>query len=1298
MKFKKGEKAPEALLRRPPPDEEATHTDASPVTTESASRMFRQKKPVKAVKIVSKVKVSPPKISKDIISSPPESLEVKNPVKKIKQAVPASASAFASASAEAEAEAKAEAKELLETIKEDGSSELLDTLASMEPASASASADAEQGQEQEDLEKMLEGLEKKPEVSAFAEAEEAEEAEAAPLEKLIHEEQEKDPYTSEVPDVYVPQTRRGFSEFIKTTYKSFVLPEGPLMLSKDSKYYPYQMFVREYMRQESPYRGILVYHGLGSGKTCTSIAAAEALFLSAHKKIIVMTPFSLRKNFLGEISFCGFRQYQLKNFWVPLEKSNETILFATQVLGVSIGVLRKSTSIWIPDLSKSPDASNFASLEDSEKREIRDQIRSVVEWDPVKNPTGRFRFINYNGISAKKLQALACNTKERFFDDAVIVIDEIHNVIRNIHGGNIEAYLTKSEGMKVFKRKVPYEEVTVNRWNPTLCGSTERSALIDTDAPLEKEKLYTRGYLFYRLLVDAKNSKIIGLSGTPLINYPQELSILANVLHGYIPVIEGMIAQIGEGIIQKIEQNGFEHPYIDFVKATINQTEGGTKVVFTLLPHRIRKISHAEGVERIPDEEDYPTLEEILANIKEYYKDKGTPFKGELVSRAEPILPVDKETFKKHFIKDEGIREENKKVLLTRLTGLVSYYKGSNEELMPSIKSDTVVYVPFSLYAQKKYSEIRMKEIDLEKKQKKKNKKDVMEDEPAGSYKMTSRQGCNFIFPSEVARPTPINRKEAMQEAKEGATEEAVEVLAEPITEGEGVQEELLEEEQVEEIAEEAEQEDDDFMNEDEADAAMKEDAYWKEQGASASASAGQGQGQQITKPKTFKEAREKYLADCKAGRKPGEKYTDACIRAKKCLGRDVKERLLIGKENGLAVYSSKYEAILQKIAEAPGSSLVYSQFLTMEGIGIFRIAMDVNGYAPIEIVQDPEGGAKFSDATAKSLLKGPYRPGGDGEPRYITFSGEEDQTMRTLALNLFNGKFDTLPVSMRTILQNAGFGETENKKGELCRVFCITSAGAEGLSLKNVRAVHVMEPYWNDVRLKQVKGRAIRIGSHMDLPPEERNVSIYTYISCFSEEAQLAQGGDKRIDETIRNNDSVLRQDALKVGLPISPTANMYVYTSDEALYSLSQWKKKVIDGLESVLKSAAVDCELNEKQNKDGTFQCLPLKGKIGEFLYHPYLEDDILNAGKIAIRGPGAVAAKVQEATGQETKGPKPKVSTQKYKGKEYRMRETLSSDGTVTGFEMFAAEDTAMKTLLGTAGVKDGKPGPPVKLLS
>jgi hypothetical protein len=50
------------------------------------------------------------------------------------------------------------------------------------------------------------------------------------------------------------------------------------------------------MRNESPYRGILTYHGLGSGKTCTAIATAEALYSRGRKKIIVMTPFSLRKD------------------------------------------------------------------------------------------------------------------------------------------------------------------------------------------------------------------------------------------------------------------------------------------------------------------------------------------------------------------------------------------------------------------------------------------------------------------------------------------------------------------------------------------------------------------------------------------------------------------------------------------------------------------------------------------------------------------------------------------------------------------------------------------------------------------------------------------------------------------------------------------------------------------------------------------------------------------------------------------------------------------------------------------
>ena len=63
-----------------------------------------------------------------------------------------------------------------------------------------------------------------------------------------------------------------------------------------------------------------------------------------------------------------------------------------------------------------------------------------------------------------------------------------------------------------------------------------------------------------------------------------------------------------------------------------------------------------------------------------------------------------------------------------------------------------------------------------------------------------------------------------------------------------------------------------------------------------------------------------------------------------------------------------------------------------------------------------------------------------------------------------------------------------------------ISSAGSEGLDLKNIRQIHIMEPYWNEVRVKQVIGRGVRNNSHKDLPPKDRNVTVFRYFSVLSE------------------------------------------------------------------------------------------------------------------------------------------------------------------------------------------------------
>jgi len=77
--------------------------------------------------------------------------------------------------------------------------------------------------------------------------------------------------------------------------------------------------------------------------------------------------------------------------------------------------------------------------------------------------------------------------------------------------------------------------------------------------------------------------------------------------------------------------------------------------------------------------------------------------------------------------------------------------------------------------------------------------------------------------------------------------------------------------------------------------------------------------------------------------------------------------------------------------------------------------------------------------------------------------------------------------------------------------VLILTRAGGEGIDLKGVRSVVVLDPTWNDAGLQQVIGRAIRFRSHAHLPIEERNVNVYfmmlTKPETISEEDAYASG-----------------------------------------------------------------------------------------------------------------------------------------------------------------------------------------------
>lgn len=1047
-----------------------------------------------------------------------------------------------------------------------------------------------------------------------------------------------------LPEGYRPQNRRSFTNFIYETFKPFELPKLPAMAdpnacmsvlqSDRSEMYLYQQFIREYMSWQTPYRGILVYHGLGSGKTCTSIAAAEALFAtfsSPKQKIIVMTPRSLRQNFIGEITTCGFQHFRFKNHWSKHSLSDPLVkLFAKSVMQIPQQYLDRVSYVWIPDFTREQNyqAPADASAEEKAKyltanqqSEVREQITNILVYDPKEKLYGRIWFISYNGFTKKSLMKIACLEPEKF-DNSVIIIDEIHNMAR-IMQGTIEPYITLLPGAQA-KRKMEFEPITWEKWSPKLCPASWDE--YNTNKELQK-KMYKRGYLFYRLLTQATNSKIIGLSGTPLINFPEELAILSNLLHGYSHIIEGNIKKEGvdakdAATIDKIKKVLDSNLYTDF--QSIRKMDKVIQLRTTFLPEGIQKVPGSAGVKRVAPGEPVLSFAERLASLQSEFEaegvnlitTKGQPFAFTI--NTEPLLPPTHAEFEETFIDPtDNVKINNEIVLIKRLTGLISYYKGSRKDLMPEIRTDASVFVPMSEYQQVQYSKARLEEINIEE-QKEKRKKETGSTEATGrlaalfaevyeiknlpqssNYRMASRQSCNFAFPAEVHRPRPANKKEELAELGKDVAD-IIDTDGAEAAEDLGLGRAREEEEEDEE-----------------------EDEGEGEQAGGAAATV-VAAGDKAEKDLTPEEKL------CRAIRLPGETYAEQITRAKTCLATLAQSKLKIG-PTGLGETSPKFQKMLENIAAAQGSSLVYSQFLQMEGIGIFCLAMDANGYEPIEIKFNWQTKqAFFSEKTKASLAKGPSPDPATGikQLRYIKFTGEDEDIVRRYALLLFNGRFSELPRELNKSLTDAGW--TGNDKGDLCRVFCITSAGAEGLSLKNVRAVHIMEPYWNDVRTSQVKGRAVRICSHAELPPEDRNVDIFTYISVFSPEAQLAKAGSMQIAEKIVNRDSLSREESLKIKLPIPATAQQYTLTSDQRLWLISNRKKALIDNLQRVMKSAAVDCRLNYEENKEEdpekAFTCKKFAyDSVGDFMYDPNLRLDIEETRKfVQVKKPTTVAA--------------------------------------------------------------------------
>jgi hypothetical protein len=1046
--------------------------------------------------------------------------------------------------------------------------------------------------------------------------------------------------------------------------------------SSEVKLLVHQKVVRDYLNLYSPYRGLLLYHGLGTGKTISSIAIAEGL--KSEKHIFVMTLASLKMNFFTQMKEAGDPLYKKNQFWefVSVEGEPDKIPILAKALSIGADHIKRLGGAWLTDVTKEP---NFNDLSESDQKALDTQIDMMIR--------SKYTDINYNGLNRAKLDELTGSGKKNPFNHSVVIIDEAHNFVSRI----------------------------VNKIK-------------------DKKSI---SYRLYEYLMEAEDCRIVFLSGTPIINYPNEIGILFNMLRGYIKTWTFPV-RLREGnkerpsrdnIMTWFKRDGLKtYDYVEFSGDHLiitrnpfgfinadskDKTEGkkggseqalvskkkdtkkkAIKMKDSSKKHRTTRkatglveLEHLE-IEDLPEDSEESELnrEHIGPNgpfalrtgggVFEDYKgvkldDTGNMTDSDFVKTVKRImekngldvidsgieltnnkaLPDDAKSFLELFVELDSKDMKNKKVFQRRILGLTSYFNSVSPGLLPDFvpsEDDPVYHIvrsEMSAYQFGLYEKIRAEESKRERtnklKKAKLEKQGANEDlfKIATTYRIGSRTCCNFAFPDPPGRPTkgagdyggeedvvdleevgeePDQKKKRLKKGGAGSDDEKekkpVKIVAirktkkkEPTSEAtvsealkpnseskpiikirktkknqppvEKEPEQKEEDKEPEEKEKESEQEEKEEDKEPEKEEHKepeqedKEDSDSEQESDSETESVDEG---------TF-----------------ATRIRNALIELKK-------RQSEVLSPTGLQIYSPKFLRILENLQspEHKGLHLIYSQFRTLEGIGILKLVLEANGFAEFKLEKNGSTGQwKMVDLDEENRRK----------PRFVLYTGTETPEEKEVIRNVYNSSWKNVPESLLNQIREYG-GTENNFMGEVIKIFMITASGAEGINLKNTRYVHIVEPYWHMVRIEQVIGRARRICSHQDLPEELRTIEVFLYMSVLSEE-QIT--GEK--------TGAAIKADMSKLVPnkgPVSEDRTVYdrytrtllkagaIITTDQMLFENALRKDRVSHQILTAVKETAMDCDLYSEGHKEENFKCFSDFGKVSTnaFGSYPDLSKDV------------------------------------------------------------------------------------------
>jgi len=207
------------------------------------------------------------------------------------------------------------------------------------------------------------------------------------------------------------------AEFADTKYDGEITDiekQANLLCNVPFEIAPHQLFVKNFLSAETPYNSLLLYHGLGSGKTCSAIGIAEEMRaymkqLGLTKKIIIVASPNVQDNF--KLQLFDERRLEL------LENGQWN-------LNTCVG----------PSLLKEINPNNLRGLS---RERIISQIKTIIQTYYV-FMGDKGKFANYiqkiihipedSGYSEEEKRKIVIKRIKHYFNHRLVIIDEVHNM------------------------------------------------------------------------------------------------------------------------------------------------------------------------------------------------------------------------------------------------------------------------------------------------------------------------------------------------------------------------------------------------------------------------------------------------------------------------------------------------------------------------------------------------------------------------------------------------------------------------------------------------------------------------------------------------------------------------------------------------------------------------------------------------------------------------------------------------------------------------------------------------------